>query len=151
MPKRDREDLVGATRGIVAALAVDYVVKIAALSVPEALVEGCKSQVGVLVQVPARGLVAPGYQPTFKQPQSVVPERVDLYGLPAPRSHDPLTHLRVHPGQLVAVGALVQQAIFSVHADAEARPGAMVPEDFAQRRQQTLERGHVTGQLHVPI
>ena len=55
--------------------------------------------------------------------QRVVPERVDLDGLAAPRRHDPVAHLRVHPGQRELLGALPQQAVRRIDADVEARAG----------------------------
>ena len=55
------------------------------------------------------------------QPQRVVPERVDLHRFAAARSDDPAIHFRIHPGELIALRALAQQAIRWIDADAEAR------------------------------
>ena len=59
--------------------------------------------------------------PACQQAQRVVPQRVDLDRLAAPRRHHPVVDLGVHPGQLVALGALAQQAVGRIDADAEAR------------------------------
>ena len=70
-------------------------------------------------------------QPAFQQAQGVVPQGVDLDRLAAPRRHDPVADLGVHPGQLIACRALSQQAVAGVHADAEVRAPQMMLDDVA--------------------
>ncbi len=50
-------------------------------------------------------------------------------GLPRPRGHDPVVHLRVHPGELDPVGTTSQQPVVWVHADPEPRPGDVGVDD----------------------
>ena len=76
--------------------------------------------------------------PALEQAQRVVPERIDLHGLAAPRRHHPVADLGVHPGELIAVLALAQQAVVRIDADAEARAAQMVLDDVAQLGQQQL-------------
>ena len=71
--------------------------------------------------------------PVTRQPQRVVPERVDLDGLAASGCDHPVPHPRIHPGQRVALLAAGQQSIPMVHADGV--PGsADVPVDDALER-----------------
>jgi len=60
-------------------------------------------------------------QPTREQPQRVIPERVDLHRLAAPRRHHPSVYLRVHPGELVAFFTLHEQPVRGIHMDVESR------------------------------
>ena len=81
---------------------VDDVEQIAALGEPEALVERLLARDR---RAPARSSwssVAELADPPVQQAQRVVPERVDLHGLAAPRRHDPVVDLRVHPRELIA-------------------------------------------------
>jgi hypothetical protein len=50
-------------------------------------------------------------QPAGQQHQGVEPQRVDLDRLAAPRRDDPVFDLSVHPRQLIAFGALAQEAV----------------------------------------
>src|ERR1041385_5163915 len=79
--EREREELIRTARGVFLAVllpALDNVVEIAALRVPEALVEGASASVGVPGKL-ARALLFAGLaRPAFEQAERVVPERVDL-------------------------------------------------------------------------
>ena len=90
-------------------------------------------------------------EPVFEQAQGVVPERVDLDRLAAARRHHPVADLGVHPGELVAFGALAQQAVGGIDADAEARAAQVVLDDVQQLRQEQLEGGPVAGDLEVAV
>src|SRR4030095_11123865 len=50
-------------------------------------------------------------------------ERVDLDGFAATWCHDPVAYLSVHPGELIAGGALTQEPVLRIRADAEERAG----------------------------
>ena len=77
--------------------AVDDVVEIAAVFDPEALVERFADARRVLaVALRVRSIAEIAFPPR-KQGEGVVPERVDLDRLPAPRRDDPILDLRVHP------------------------------------------------------
>ncbi len=65
-------------------------------------------------------------EPVFEQAQRIVPERVDFDGFAAARGDDPAVHFRIHPGELIALRALAQQAVRGIDADAEARAAQMV-------------------------
>src|SRR5262249_5209350 len=106
MPQAQRQDLVRPARRIVPGFTVDDVVAIAPLRVPEALVEGSARAGGVPGQLLGRAGVALLVFPSLEQLQGVVPERIDLDSLAAPGSHHPVTDLGVHPGELIAFGAL---------------------------------------------
>ena len=73
-------------------------------------------------------------RPPLHQLQRVEPQRVDLDRLAAARRDHPVVDLRVHPRQLITLGALRQQPVALVHADAEARPAHMAFHDPLQRR-----------------
>src|SRR5947209_19121277 len=123
--ERDGEELVGPAGRVVPALllpALDHVVEVAATLVPEALVEGAAAALGVRAEFLRRLLAAGLARPAFEQAERVVPERVDLDGLAAPRRHDPAVALRVHPRQLIAFRALHEQTVPRVDVDAEASP-----------------------------
>ena len=77
----------------------------------------------------AAGVVPALAHPALEQAERVVPERVDLDRLAAPRRHHPAVALGVHPGELVALGALAEQAVRRVDADAEARAAQVVVDD----------------------
>src|SRR5690606_14531952 len=88
--QRDGEHLVRPQRRIIAVLPVHHVVEVAALGVPEALIEGCARAVCRRVEL-VRGLrVASPPLPACEQPLRVIPERIDLYGLSPTRCDDPV-------------------------------------------------------------
>ena len=89
--------------------------------------------------------------PVGEQAQRVVPERVDLDGLAAPRRHDPVADLGVHPGQLKARSALPQQAVVRIDADAEPRAGEVVLDDIDELRQQRLQQRTVARRRDITI
>src|SRR5215203_2307664 len=124
MFERDGEQLVRPARLIVRAVqlpALDHVEEVLTVFIPEALVEGAAATFGVPVQLLGLRRLTDRARPACHEPECVVPERVDLDGLAAPRRDDPAVALRVHPRQLVALLALREQAVRGVYLDAEAR------------------------------
>ena len=89
--------------------------------------------------------------PAIEEPERIVEERVDLDGLPPPRSHHPVAHLRVHPGELVALSALAKQPVRRVDADAELGALEVRVNDSSQYRQQIGEQLPVAGDGRVAI
>src|SRR5256885_17158220 len=71
--------------------------------------------------------------PVSDQPQRVVPQRVDLDRLAAPRGHDPVLDAGIHPGERVTLLAACQQAVLRIHPDVVSGP-AQVPGDDAPPR-----------------
>ena len=78
--------------------------------------------------------IAGGAQPVAQQAQRVVPQRVDLDRLAAARGHDPVADLGVHPGQLIALLALGQEAVLRIDPDAEFAALDVMTHDVAQDR-----------------
>ena len=103
MAERDGEDLVGPQAASSPVLAVDDVVEVAPASyqkrsLNEARTRSARSR----DRVAAARCPALDLEPVGEQAQRVVPERVDLDRLAAPRRDDPVADLGVHPGQLIA-------------------------------------------------
>ena len=69
--------------------------------------------------------------PVGHEAQRVVLECVDLDGFAATRRDDPVTDLRVHPRELIALRALMQETVFGIDADAEARALQVMLDDVA--------------------
>src|ERR1043165_5709565 len=100
----DGEDLIGTKRSVLPS-SVNQVVEAARLPVPEARVETltcARGHPGVLALV--RYEAEPAGE-LFHRAQGVVPERLNLDGLAAPRRDDVVADLRVHPRQLHALRA----------------------------------------------
>src|SRR5262249_5137157 len=89
--------------------------------------------------------------PFGEQPQRVVPERVDLDGLASARRDYPIADLRVHPGELVARGALAEQPVALVDAYAEARAMNVTAHDGAQDRENQSQGLAVASRLEVAV
>ena len=112
MVERDREELIRPAERAVAVVAIDHVVEIAAVGHPKTLIERLVHAIGARMRSSARRcLAAQRHEPSLEQAKRVVPERVDLDRLAAPRRHDPAVDLGVHPRELIAFGALPQQAV----------------------------------------
>src|ERR1043165_4664247 len=154
MFEREREELVGTARGVFLAVllpALDNVVEVAALRVPEALVEGAPAPFGVPGKLARALLVAGLARPVFEQTERVVPECVDLDGLAAPRRDDPAVALRIHPGQLITFRALHEQAVLRVDVDAEARAFEVALADVVHLGEEDFERDAVVGRPKIAV
>src|SRR6185503_15510362 len=118
MVQRQAEHLVRTAARVVAALAVDDVVQVAALGIPEAPVEALRDALR------ARSVLVAGLaherRPRVHPAQRVVPERLDLDRLATAWRDDPVADLRIHPGELVARGAGMDQLVRGIDADIEA-------------------------------
>src|SRR4029077_3831638 len=82
--------------------AVDDVVEIRPRLVPEAAVERRAHAFRLRLQQTGRGIAVLGAHPALEQADRIVEERVDLDGLAAPRRHDPVAVLGVHPRERVS-------------------------------------------------
>ena len=80
--------------------------------------------------------------------QRVVPERLNLHRLTAPRRDDPSIHLRIHPGELIALCRCGDQTIL-VHVDAEVRSAHMMLDDRFENRKQVFENRGIAADRHV--
>jgi len=93
-------------------------------------VETGKTGAGARRQLAVTGGIAPDLGGEVRhRAEGVIPEGIDLHRLaPAGRDH-PIPDLGVHPGELETGGARAEQAVFRVHADAEAGTLAIVVDD----------------------
>src|SRR5262249_34939497 len=99
-----------------------------ALFVPEAAVKSTPRLLPVLGGGPGRLVSLFLAQPTLEQAEGVVPQRVDLDRLAAPRGHHPIAALRIHPRQLIPFLPLAEQPVGRVNADPKVC-AAQVPGD----------------------
>src|ERR1043165_1589108 len=99
MRKADRKDLIR-TNGSVLIVAVNRVIKTTRLFIPEPLVEARARALGQFSVSHTIRFIAKLCGQFPHDTERVVPERLNLYSKPAPRRHDPITDLRIHPGQL---------------------------------------------------
>ena len=95
--ERNRENLVRSKRRVVAVLAIDDVVEIAAGRVPEAAIEGSARLVGVGDELIGFGVLRFA-QLIRQQAECIVPERVNLDRFAAARGHHPIADFGIHPG-----------------------------------------------------
>src|SRR5262245_31642484 len=154
MPERNGEELVRPARGVVLARqlgTLDDVVETAGLGIPEALVERVPASLGVRVELTGGLPVTGGPRPLREEAQRVVPERVDLDGLAAPWRDDPPVAFRVHPRELIALGALDEEPVFRIDVNAEASAFEMAAHDLGQLRPERIERLLVCCRLEVAI
>src|SRR5205814_3941654 len=67
------------------------------------------------------------------------------------RSDNPVTHLGVHPSELITFFALHEQAVVWVDMNVEPRAAQMMFDDVDQRRQKKLQCRAVGGSLEIPV
>jgi hypothetical protein len=129
-------------------LAVDDVVQAAIGLVPEARVERC---------IEARGMFSKTERtfglrrPLVHETEGIVEERVDFDGLAAAGRDDPIVDLGIHPRELIALGALAEQTVCRIDANAEVRAAEMVVDDVFQRRQQSGQQVAIARDLDVAV
>src|SRR5687768_16685302 len=111
MSQGDGKDLIRTASGVVATLSVNNVEEVTALLRPEPSIERFPDPPGLLLVLRCRLVALFGSHPTLCQTKSVVPERIDFHGLASSRRYHPPVDLRVHPGELIALGSLTQQAV----------------------------------------
>src|SRR5258705_5250769 len=129
-------------------LAIDHVVEVTALLVPEPGVERIARADSCFVHL-WRKRVALLAQPPGEERERVVPERVDLYRLAAARRHHPPVDLRVHPGQLNVLLSLPQKAVGWIDADSESRALHVALEDGLELRHQLPQRSAIVGRVEI--
>src|SRR5688572_20326311 len=103
MRQRNGEHLVGADRRVVPRLAVDYIEEAIQGRIPESLVKAFTRAVSIFPNPSGRWDISFLFEPGLEQAQRVVPKRIDLDRLSSPRSDNPISDLRIHPGQLITV------------------------------------------------
>ena len=89
MAQGDREDLIGPARRVVALLAIDNIEQVPGGSYQK---RSLKDWYARPASSASRRAVGPSCSrdPAFQQPQGVIPQRIDLDGLTAPRRDDPV-------------------------------------------------------------
>src|SRR5271154_3076373 len=147
--ERDGKDLIGAKLRIVTVFAVDDVVEIAAALVPEAFLEGTAATVGVLLHFSGLVFVTRLIEPGFQEAKRVIPERVDLHRLPAARGDDPVANFGIHPRELVTFGALTQQTVGGIDANAEVGALQMVFGNFDELRQNLRKKKLIVAERKI--
>src|SRR5262245_42029057 len=151
MRQRDREQLIRPNRGIVTVFAVHDIEQRAAALVPEACVERFANLVGASTVAFGAFFITALAAPFFHQAQSVIPEGIDLNCFAAPRCDDQIADLRVHPCQLISLGALNKQSIGRIDSDAEASAAFVKIDDLLETRKQALECVAVSARLDVAL
>ena len=129
--KADGEDLVRPD-GTVAHLAIHHIVEAAGRLVPEQAGESFVGPVRQFAVMGAIGLLAESAGQVLHNAERVVPECLDFDRFANALRHYPIAHLGIHPGELHARFAGLEQAI-AVHADAVAR-AAFVPGNDVRER-----------------
>ena len=71
-------------------------------------------------------------QPSGQQSQRVVPKGIDFNGFAATRRNDPVTHLRIHPGELIILLALSKKAVFRINMDIKVGAAEVMLHDIDQ-------------------
>ena len=89
--------------------------------------------------------------PLCEQAQGVIPEGVDLHGLATSWRHHPIAYFGVHPGQLVALLPLLQEAILWIDVNAKVRTAQVVRDNVQQCREDQREGGTILGHLEVAV
>src|SRR5690242_7552729 len=90
-------------------------------------------------------------QPRFQKPQGVVPKGIDFDRLASPRRDNPVTDLGVHPGELISLLSLAQEAVARIDADAEARAAAMMLDNVEQRWQKQTQGDEILGVSKIAV
>src|SRR5271169_6777374 len=146
----DRKDLVRPESSIVAVLAIDDIVQIAARRMPKAAIEGIARLVRIGCEFLGFGVLC-FTQPIRQQAERVVPERVDLDRLAAARGHHPIADFRIHPGERVTLRTLGEEPVMRVDLDAETGAIEMMPYDVLQDRQKELQGRLVLAMLDIAV
>src|SRR6185369_6449907 len=128
------ENLVG-PYGLVATIAVDYVVETSCRFVPELLTKTLTHATSKLLVVRAGDVVPKTPRQVLHNPERVVPECFNLDGFSMPRRDHPIAYLRVHPSELNSRLTGQEQALV-VQTDAVTCAALMPRDDVGQYRVQ---------------
>ncbi len=90
-------------------------------------------------------------RPTLEELQRIEPKRVELDRFPASRRDDQVSDLRIHPGELISVGALGQQTVAGVDSNSKIGAPEMPSGDVFEHRQQEAKRVLIAAEGEVPI
>src|SRR2546426_5461145 len=111
--------------------AVNNVIQIAALLIPQQAIEAPFRESNHAVVSLPRGFITQTSSNVLHNANRVVPERLNFHRLAASWRNNPLANLRVHPGQLHAWLARVEQTS-RIELYAEARSASMPGNDVVE-------------------
>src|SRR5579864_1046700 len=111
MVQADGQNLVWPD-GPVRRTSVDDVIEAPRILVPENPIEGPAGEICQAGIFFSQFFIAKTRGQVFYDAQSVIPERLDLNWLAASRRHHPVANFGVHPRELRARSAGIQQAVF---------------------------------------
>ena len=120
-------------------VAIHHVKETAGRFIPELPAKAIARPVRQLLVVRGIASFPEALRQIFHRAQGVVPERLNLDRLSAPRRDHPVAHLGVHPGQLHSGLAGPQQAVV-VHADSVSRAALMPRDDVRAARRTAWSR-----------
>ena len=127
--QRHGQQLIGSQSVVVASRPIDHVAAVAARVVPEPGKPGpcafCQGSVRL-------GRFPQSAREFSHAAQPVIPQGTDLDRLADARRHDPISHLGVHPGQLHAGLAGIEQTVFLIQVDSIARASLVPGNDLSQ-------------------
>src|SRR5262245_10439006 len=86
-------------------------------------------------------------QPFLQKSERVVPKCIDLNSLASARRHDPITHLCIHPSQLISLHSLDKQSIVRIDVNIKLRSAEMMLGNVDQGRQKKRKRNTILGLL----
>jgi hypothetical protein len=135
--QRHGEKLVGTQAEVVAVGAVQHVVAVAHLRVPETAEARLRLRRQRLVD---RFVLAKLARKVGHNAQRAVPERVDLHRLAGARRDHPVVHFGVHPGELHPFLAGVEQAVLGVHVDVVARAAPVPVDNLHEHREEVAQQ-----------
>ena len=140
-----RKYLVGSDAGIIAARAVDHIVQTLAAGTDEARkASSCRPR----RRTEAIRLFQYGRK-TAHDAQGVVPQRIDFDRLADAWRDHPVTDFRIHPGQLHAGHAGLEQAVGFIDRNAVACSPLMPVDHVGEDRKNLAQRGHVFGRVEI--
>ena len=140
------KQLVGAQFSVWSVWSVDDVVAVTHFWVPEALEASFNllGQGGVFV-----GGMAEGLGKFSHGHEGVVPQGADFHGFADAVGDDPVANFGIHPGELDAFFAGVEQAVGGVHSDVVAGSPAVPADDFFENWEKFTQEFLVVGGLVV--
>ena len=125
--KRYSEDLVGTHRRVVSLRPIEHIEAAICFCIPETR-KACAGAYGGLLERLRR--LADLQREICGSGESVEPERVNLDGLADARGHGPAVRARIHPRELRAGLATIEQAVRGIRVNGIARTLRVIGNDF---------------------